>query len=79
MESTEDGRPLGLGSTEGLGRKCNRPKCDGDMHPGIAMGETFGGTPDFPGCEVVTVSACGPGYVQRCLKCDVCGHSVTAA
>ena len=60
-----------------LTRKCSRPKCDGDMLPGVAMAQTWGGVPDFPGVEVVTMSPGGPGRVVHCLKCTVCGHSVT--
>jgi hypothetical protein len=74
----ETDMPTNVGSNAGLGRKCSRPKCDGAMLHGVAMGETFGGTPDFPGCEIVTLSACGPGYLLSCMKCNVCGHSVAA-
>ena len=47
------------------------------MAPGIAMGQTFTGSPDFPGREVVTLSPGGPGVVIPCLKCPACGHSVS--
>ena len=59
-------------------RKCSRPNCTGDMLPGVAMGQTFTGMADFPGCEVVTVSPCGPGAIVQCLKCNACGNSVSA-
>lgn len=59
-------------------RKCSRPRCCGDMLPGVAMGQTFTGMADFPGREVVTVSPGGPGVVVQCLKCNACGHSVSA-
>jgi hypothetical protein len=69
-------------SNEGLGgtfsRKCPRPKCNGDMLPGVAIGQTFTGIADFPGCKVVTVSQGGPGKIVQCLKCNACGHSVSA-
>ena len=47
------------------------------MVPGIAMGQTATGSPDFPGREVVTMSPGGPGVVIPCLKCPACGHSVS--
>ena len=65
-----------LGST--FARKCRRPKCNGDMLPGVAMGQTFTGMADFPGREVVTMSPGGPGVIVQCLKCNACGHSVAA-
>ena len=52
-------------------------KCGGVMRPGIAMGQTFSGSPDFIGGDVVTVSAGGPGRLIACLKCSACGHSKT--
>ena len=59
-------------------RKCSRPRCPGGMLPSKAMAQTYSGVPDFPGGDVVTVSAGGPGALVDCLKCNVCGHSVTA-
>jgi hypothetical protein len=49
------------------------------MLPGVAMAQTYGGIPDFHGHEVVTMSPSGPGVLVDCLKCNVCGHSVTRA
>ena len=59
-------------------RKCSRPQCNGDMTPGIAMGQTFTGIADFIGGDVATISPGGPGVLMACLKCNVCGHSVSA-
>lgn len=60
-------------------RKCGRPKCNGNMRPGTYLAQTFSGVPDFPGdTHAVTVSPSGPGRLAECLKCDACGHSVTA-
>jgi hypothetical protein len=58
------------------GERC--PRCGGAMRPGKAMVSTVTGTPDFPGCEVVTMSPGGPGRLVDCLKCEGCGHSVHA-
>jgi hypothetical protein len=56
-------------------RICSRPKCNGTMEPGVAIEQTYGGVPDLG--EVVTVSQRGPGRLIRCMKCNICGHSVT--
>lgn len=55
--------------------KCRR--CDSLMRPGIALGQTYGGIPDFPDGHVCTVSPAGSGRVIPCLKCSGCGHSVS--
>ena len=47
------------------------------MWPGIAMGQTFSGSPDFSGGPVVTISPAGPGVLIDCLKCPQCGYSVS--
>jgi hypothetical protein len=52
-------------------------KCGAAMGRGLAIQETYTGTPDFPGGAVVTVSAGGPGRLIDCLKCPGCGHSIT--
>lgn len=57
--------------------KCKKPNCSGSMQPGKAIQETFTGSSDFPGGEVITLSAGGPGKLIDCLKCNVCGYSVT--
>ena len=57
--------------------KCRR--CGGAMAPGVALAQTHGGVPDFPGGDVVTVSPSGPGRLIDCLKCEKCGHSVANA
>lgn len=59
-------------------RKCSRPRCNGDMLPGVAMGQTFTGIGDFQGREVVTLNPGGPGVIVQCIKCTACGHSVSA-
>ncbi len=56
--------------------KCR--KCGGRMVKGTYLAQTMTGIPDFPGDRhAVTVSPGGPGWLAECLKCDVCGHSVT--
>lgn len=52
-------------------------KCRKKMTPGIALQQTYTGTPDFPGGEVVTMSPGGPGRLINCLKCPGCGYSRT--
>lgn len=54
------------------------PRCGGAMKRGKALVSTVTGSPDFPGGEVVTLSAGGPGRLVDCLKCAECGHSVHA-
>jgi hypothetical protein len=51
-------------------------RCGGQMQPGVAIEQTWTGTPDFPGHEVVTMSPGGPGKLVACRKCPGCGHSV---
>lgn len=59
-----------------FGNRCK--KCGGEMKPGIAMGQTATGLPDFPGDKhCVTVSAGGPGVLIDCMKCVDCGFSTT--
>lgn len=56
----------------------NCRRCGSEMREGIAMGQTYGGTPDFSGYNrVVTLSPAGPGVVIDCLKCPSCGHSIS--
>ena len=52
-------------------------KCGGVMVPGLAIEQTWTGIPDFIGGAVMTVSPGGPGKLSECLKCSVCGWSVT--
>lgn len=52
-------------------------KCGGEMKPGKAIAQTYSGTPDFPGGEVVTMSPSGPGKLVDCVKCELCGFSKT--
>lgn len=63
-----------------LGITCKR--CGGPVGHGIAMGQTYVGSPDFPGDTGFeagcTINAGGPGKVIECLKCEECGHSFTA-
>jgi ribosomal protein L37E len=59
-----------------LAQICRR--CGSAMHPGIAMGQTYTGIPDFPGdTHATTFSPGGPGVVVQCSKCTACGWSVT--
>ena len=58
-------------------KSCRR--CGGEMRPGIAMGQTYTGSPDDLGGDEVTMSAGGPGVVIEARKCANCGWSVTAA
>lgn len=53
-------------------------KCAGDMKPGKAIQETYTGAPDFIGGAVVTMSPGGPGRLVDCLKCSICGWSISA-
>lgn len=54
------------------------PKCGAAMRPGIAMGQTMVGQPEWPGDTIYTQSPGGPGYIMDCLKCTNCGHSITS-
>lgn len=56
--------------------KCSRPRCNGKMSQGVAMQQTYSGSPDFHGGEVVTMSPGGPGRLIGCWKCAACGWSV---
>lgn len=64
--------PYGKSNMETL--LCRR--CGGLMKPGIALEQTYTGSPDFPGGEVVTMSPGGPGRLVECMKCRECGWSV---
>lgn len=49
------------------------------MKDGQATAQTIvPGTPDFPGDEVRTFTAGGPGALVPCRKCEDCGWSVWA-
>lgn len=50
-------------------------KCGGVMRRGVALEQTFTGTPDFAGGEVVAMSLGGSGRLVACLKCSLCGFS----
>ena len=52
-------------------------RCGGNMKPGTAMAQNYGGIHDFPNGPVVTLSPKGPGKLIECLKCEKCGHSVS--
>jgi hypothetical protein len=53
-------------------------KCSGRMKPSKAIQQTFTGMPDFPGDKYpVTLSPGGPGKLIECIKCTMCGWSVT--
>jgi len=50
----------------------------GEMGDGIAMQNTVTGTGDFhDGDTVCAVSVGGTGRLISCLKCRVCGHSIS--
>jgi hypothetical protein len=53
-------------------------RCGGQMVPSKAMGQTWTGRPEWPGDTLVTMSPGGPGKLIDCLKCEGCGHSVSA-
>lgn len=54
-------------------------KCNGDMRPSKAIEQTWIGMPDFIGTShVATLSPGGPGRLVDCLKCSVCGWSISA-
>lgn len=53
-------------------------KCSGLMQPSKAMQETYTGSSDFIGGAVVTMSPGGPGRLVDCLKCSMCGWSISA-
>ena len=58
--------------------QCVRQNCNGTQRLGVALKNTLVGYPDFPGDQhCVTLHAGGPGTLVCCLKCDVCGHSLT--
>lgn len=50
-------------------------KCNTPMQPGIAIEQTFTGSPEFQSSAVVTMSPGGPGKLVECLKCPHCGWS----
>lgn len=58
-------------------------KCGGKMKPGIATGQTYVWSTDFPGdtgFEVgCTINYGGPGKLIECIKCEDCGHSCMPA
>ena len=56
-------------------RRCKH--CNTPMQPGVAIEQTYTGTPDFAGGEIVTLSPGGPGKLIDCLKCPQCGWSVS--
>lgn len=83
-ESTDMSKPINENLRDGLKRWADNGhavggcrRCGGEMRPGKAIAQTYTGAPDFPGCEVVTMSPAGPGAMVECLKCSECGHSVT--
>lgn len=51
--------------------------CSTPMRPGQAIQQTYTGTPEFSGSEIVTLSPGGPGKLIDCIKCPQCGWSVT--
>ncbi len=52
--------------------------CGGTMQPGQALQDVYGGIPDFPGGAVMTMSPTGNAVMVSCIKCETCGHSLTA-
>lgn len=70
------GRPVKIDVNPDIDRTC--AKCGGEMEPSHALEQTFTpGSPDFPGSDIVTMSAGGPGRMIPCRKCKACGWSVT--
>lgn len=55
-------------------KHCNRP-CRTKLKEGVALLQTYGGIPDFPGGTVMTLSPAGPGRLVKALKCPKCGRS----
>lgn len=60
------------------------PKCSGpDLSVGLVAGKAIeqtytAGMPDFIGeTRGITYSPGGPGRLIGCLKCPVCGYSIT--
>lgn len=51
------------------------PKCRVELKPGKAIEQTWTGEPEWPGCEVLTLSPGGTGKLTDCLKCPTCGYS----
>lgn len=51
-------------------------KCGAAMKRGVAIEQTYTGTPDFAGCDVCTMSPGGSGKLVTCLKCQSCGFSI---
>lgn len=47
------------------------------MRPGKAITQTYRGMADFPGREIITLSAGGAGKLVDCLKCVKCGRSIS--
>ena len=53
-------------------------KCHTPMEAGVAIQQTYTGIPDFAGdAQPVTISIGDKGNLVECLKCPVCGWSVT--
>lgn len=76
------GRKAREGCSEEAIRGCQNNlgcrRCGGEVKPGIAIEQTFSGSPDFPGGEVVTMSPGGLGILIDCMKCSKCGWSPKA-
>ncbi len=47
------------------------------MRPGRAIEQTWVGTPEWPGDSIYTMSPGGPGRLVDCLKCEMCGNSIS--
>lgn len=80
MPGLLEGALRGAGRHEGRG-DCAGPvgckRCGGELKPGIAIKQTFSGSPDFAGVAIVTMSPGGPGRLIGCMKCSACGWSVS--
>lgn len=50
-------------------------RCKVELVPGKAIEQTCGGISDFQ--EIVTISNGGPGRLIDCLKCPICGYSIS--
>ena len=53
-------------------------RCGGAMKLGKALEQTWRGSPEWEGDTICTMSPGGPGRLIECLKCEKCGHSISA-
>lgn len=78
-------RPVNLAAFranhDAIFRRDRCPKCNGEMQDGIALRESWTGSPDFPGETGVepgcTINPVWTGETETCRKCRNCGYSTT--